>query len=49
MTLASAQALIDRMEVDEDFANRIKDAVDPQASLAVVTSEGFDVHHHGHA
>jgi hypothetical protein len=26
MTVASAQALIDRMEVDEDFADRVKDA-----------------------
>jgi predicted ribosomally synthesized peptide with nif11-like leader len=43
MTLASAQAVIDRMEVDENFANRVKDVGDPEASLAVITSEGFNV------
>jgi predicted ribosomally synthesized peptide with nif11-like leader len=43
MTLASAQAVIDRMEVDEDFANRVKDAGGPDASIALVTSEGFEV------
>jgi predicted ribosomally synthesized peptide with nif11-like leader len=43
MTLASAQAVIDRMEVDEDFATRVKDAGGPEASIAVLTSEGFDV------
>jgi predicted ribosomally synthesized peptide with nif11-like leader len=43
MTLASAQAAIDRMEADEFFANRVKDAGSPEAILAVLTSEGFDV------
>jgi predicted ribosomally synthesized peptide with nif11-like leader len=43
MTLASAQAVIDRMEVDEGFANRVKDAGNSEASLTVVRSEGFDV------
>jgi predicted ribosomally synthesized peptide with nif11-like leader len=43
MTLASAQAAIDRMEVDEDFANRVKDAGSPEASIAMLTAEGFDV------
>jgi predicted ribosomally synthesized peptide with nif11-like leader len=43
MTLASAQAVMDRMEVDEDFTNRVKDAGGPEASIAVLTSEGFDV------
>jgi predicted ribosomally synthesized peptide with nif11-like leader len=43
MTLASANAVIDRMEVDEDFANRVKDAGGPEGSIAVLSSEGFDV------
>jgi predicted ribosomally synthesized peptide with nif11-like leader len=43
MTLASAEAVIDRMEVDEDFADRVKDAGGPEASIAVLRSEGFDV------
>jgi predicted ribosomally synthesized peptide with nif11-like leader len=43
MTSASAQAVIDRMEVDEDFANRVKDAGGPEASIAILGSEGFDV------
>jgi predicted ribosomally synthesized peptide with nif11-like leader len=43
MPLASAQAAIDRMEIDEDFANRVKDAGDPEASIGVLRSEGFDV------
>jgi predicted ribosomally synthesized peptide with nif11-like leader len=43
MTLASAQAAIDRMEADEVFANRVKDAGSPEASIALLTSEGFDV------
>jgi predicted ribosomally synthesized peptide with nif11-like leader len=43
MTLVSAQAAIDRMEVDEDFANRVKEAGGPDASIAVLTAEGFDV------
>jgi predicted ribosomally synthesized peptide with nif11-like leader len=43
MTLASAQAAIDRMEVDEDFTTRVQDAGGPEASIAVLRSEGFDV------
>jgi predicted ribosomally synthesized peptide with nif11-like leader len=43
MTVASAQAAIDRMEADEVFANRVKDAGSPEASIAVLRSEGFDV------
>jgi predicted ribosomally synthesized peptide with nif11-like leader len=43
MTLASAKAAIDRMETDEAFANRVKDAGGPDESIALLTSEGFHV------
>jgi hypothetical protein len=31
------------MELDEDFANRVKGAGGPDASISMVRSEGFDV------
>ena len=43
MTIADAQAVMDRMESDEAFAQRIKDAGGPDASLAILKGEGFDV------
>jgi predicted ribosomally synthesized peptide with nif11-like leader len=43
MTAASAQAVLERMEGDEAFAERVKDAGGRDASLAVLQGEGFDV------
>jgi len=43
MTNAAAQAVIDKMETDEAFAVRVKDAGGPELSLAMLRNEGFDV------
>ena len=43
MTALDAQALLDRMATDNGFAQRVKDAGDPEASLALLRGEGFDV------
>ena len=43
MTIESAQAVLDRMEADSAFAERVKDAGSPEASLALLREEGFDV------
>jgi predicted ribosomally synthesized peptide with nif11-like leader len=43
MAGSAAQAAIDRMEADEEFAQRLKDASDPDACLELLHAEGFDV------
>jgi predicted ribosomally synthesized peptide with nif11-like leader len=43
MSTDAANAAIDRIEADEDFADRVRDAGNPEASLEVLRSEGFDV------
>jgi predicted ribosomally synthesized peptide with nif11-like leader len=43
MTATSAEGVLDRMEADPTFAERVKDAGSPEASLAILRSEGFDV------
>jgi len=43
MTSTSAEAALDRMEADEDFARRVRDAGGPEASIALLSGEGFDV------
>jgi len=43
MAESTAQAALDRIEVDADFAQRVRDAGSSEASLAVLAAEGFDV------
>ena len=43
MTDSAAQAVLDRMESDEGFAQRVKYAGSPEASLALLEAEGFEV------
>jgi len=43
MTVTAADAALERMETDEPFADRVKDAGGPEASLEVLRAEGFDV------
>ncbi len=43
MTAAAAKAAIDRMESDEAFADRIKEAGSADGALAILHGEGFDV------
>jgi len=43
MTNSSAQAVLDKMETDEAFAVRVKDAGGPEQSLAMLRDDGFDV------
>ncbi len=43
MTLESAEAVLDRMEAEPAFAERVKDAGSPESGLALLTSEGFEV------
>ena len=43
MTAAAANAVVDRIEADESFAARVKEAGGSEASLAVLRAEGFDV------
>jgi len=43
MSSTSAEAVLDRMEADEGFAERIRDAGGPDASIALLAAEGFDV------
>jgi predicted ribosomally synthesized peptide with nif11-like leader len=38
-----AEAVLDRMEADSTFAERVKDAGGPEASLELLRSEGFQV------
>jgi len=39
----SARAVLDRMETDESFAERIRDAGGPEAGVQLLHGEGFDV------
>ena len=43
MTSSAAAAALDRMESDEAFAQRLKEAGGPEASIELLKSEGFDV------
>ena len=43
MMSTGAQAVLDRMESDEAFAQRVKDAGGPEASLELLEREGFEV------
>ncbi len=43
MAIDNAQAVLDRMEADPAFAERVKAAGSPEASLALLHEEGFDV------
>ena len=43
MTSIGADVVLDRMESDEAFAQRVKDAGGPEASLAILKDEGFEV------
>ena len=43
MTNSAAAAALDRMESDEAFAQRVKEAGGPEASIELLKSEGFDV------
>ncbi len=43
MTTAAAQAAINRMESDEAFAERLKDAGSPDMALGILHAEGFEV------
>ena len=43
MTNSAAAAALDRIESDEAFAQRVKDAGGPEASIELLKSEGFDV------
>jgi predicted ribosomally synthesized peptide with nif11-like leader len=43
MTTAAAEAVLDRMEEDEAFMGRVREAGGRDASLAVLHAEGFDV------
>jgi predicted ribosomally synthesized peptide with nif11-like leader len=43
MTTTAANAAIDRIEADQAFATRVKDAGGPEQALSILHSEGFDV------
>ena len=43
MAASDAQAVLDRMAADEDFAQRVKEAGGPKASVALLRDEGFEV------
>jgi predicted ribosomally synthesized peptide with nif11-like leader len=43
MTNAAAAAALDRIESDEAFATRLREAGNPEADLAILQGEGFDV------
>jgi hypothetical protein len=42
VTTTAANAALDRMEADEDFASRVKDAGGADASIELLRAEGFD-------
>ena len=42
MSIESAKAYIDRILIDEEFKNRVNEAVTAEARNVVVKSEGFD-------
>ena len=43
MTSSAAAAVLDRIESDEAFGQRVKEAGGPEASIELLKSEGFDV------
>lgn len=43
MSVAAANAVMDRLENDEAFAQRLKEAGGPEATLGILRDEGFDV------
>ncbi|MBW4054614.1 MAG: Nif11-like leader peptide family natural product precursor [Proteobacteria bacterium] len=42
MSIESAQAFIERMKTDEEFAKRVIECTDTEARNALVNAEGFD-------
>ena len=42
MSSESAKAYIERLKTDEEFKERVKDAADKEARMALVNAEGFD-------
>ncbi len=42
MSIESAKAYIERLKTDEEFKERVKDATDKEARIALVNAEGFD-------
>jgi predicted ribosomally synthesized peptide with nif11-like leader len=43
MSTDAAEAALDRMEADPEFAERVKDAGGTEAALVLLAGEGFDV------
>jgi predicted ribosomally synthesized peptide with nif11-like leader len=43
MSVEAANAVIDRLETDEDFATRLQDAGGPEQAVPLLATEGFDV------
>lgn len=43
MTSAAANAVMDRLDADEELAQRLADAGTPEACLDILHAEGFDV------
>ena len=43
MTNSAAAAVLDRIESDEAFGQRLKEAGGPEASIELLKAEGFDV------
>jgi Nif11 domain len=43
MSIDAANAVIDRLDVDEAFAIRLKNAGGPEQALPLLAAEGFDV------
>ncbi len=42
MSIESAKAFIERVQTYEEFRERMKDAADKEARIALVNAEGFD-------
>ncbi len=42
MSIESAKAFIESVQTDEEFRERMKDAADKEARIALVNAEGFD-------
>ena len=42
MSIESAKAFIERLKTDEEFKERVNDAADKEARIALVNAEGFD-------
>ena len=42
MSIESAKAFLERMKTDDEFRERMKEAADKEARMAIVKAEGFD-------